>query len=278
MQLAINGACTMTSDLPTDIAAASAAGFQYLEIWAAKMDQYLKAHSLQELSALFQKHGVKPASINSIEFITFRGPDYPSIQARTRHLCAIAQELGCPTIVVVPSPLPARETTWDDIRAESVRVLKDLGAIAAAFNIALAFEPLGFGWCSVRTARAGAEIVQQAGLKNVGQVLDACHFFGAGSQMDEIDRLDPNSIFIFHVDDVEDSAKEAITDAKRLMPGAGVLPLDDICRRLQKIGFDGLTSVELFRPEYWSLPAEQVARDAHRAALAVLSPHFPHIE
>jgi 2-keto-myo-inositol isomerase len=278
MRLAINGACTMTSDLPTDIAAAAAAGFHYLEIWAAKMDRFLKENAVEDLEALFHRHGVMPASINSIEFVTFRGPEYASIQSRTRELCGLAHRLGCPSVVVVPSPTPTRETSWDEIRTESVRVLKELGAIAAGFGVALAFEPLGFGWCSVRTARAGSEIVQQVGMENVGQVLDACHFYGAGSQMDEIDRLDPKSIFIFHLDDVEDLPKEAITDARRLMPGAGALPLDDICRRLKKIGFDGLTSVELFRPEYWSRPAVDVARQAHRSALAVLSPHFPHIE
>jgi 2-keto-myo-inositol isomerase len=278
MRLAINGACTMTSDLPTDILAASAAGFCYLEIWAAKMDRFLQQNSLADLNALFQKHGVRPASINSIEFITFRGEEYPSIQARTRELCGLAQKLGCSSVVVVPSPTPARETSWDEIRLESVRVLKDLGAIAAGFGVALAFEPLGFGWCSVRTAWAGADIVRQVGMENVGQVLDACHFYGAGSQMDEIDQLDPKSIFIFHIDDVESLPKEAITDARRLMPGTGALPLDDLCRRLKKIGFDGLTSVELFRPEYWSRPAVDVAREARRTALAVLSPHFPHIE
>jgi 2-keto-myo-inositol isomerase len=277
MRLAINGACTMTSDLPTDLLAASAAGFRYLEIWAAKADRFLKENSPEDLDTLFRKNSIKPASINSVEFITFRGPNYGGIQARTRELCALAQKLGCPSVVVVPSPTPTRETSWDEIRAESVRVLKDLGVIAAGFGVALAFEPLGFGWCSVRTARAGADIVQQVGMENVGQVLDACHFYGAGSQMDEIDRLDPRSIFIFHLDDVEDLPKEAITDARRLMPGTGALPLDDICRRMRKIGFDGLTSVELFRPEYWSMPAVEVAKEAHRTALAVLSPQFPGI-
>jgi 2-keto-myo-inositol isomerase len=174
----------------------------------------------------------------------------------------------------VPSPTPSRDTSWDEIKSESVRILKDLGRIAAEFEIALAFEPLGFGWCSVRTARAGAEIVRQVEMENVGQVLDACHFYGAGSEMDEIDRLDPRSIFIFHLDDVECLPKEAITDARRLMPGTGALPLNDVCRRLAKIGFDGLTSVELFRPEYWSRPAAEVAREARRTALEVLSPHF----
>jgi 2-keto-myo-inositol isomerase len=278
MRLAINGACTMTSDLPTDIAAASSAGFRFLEIWAAKMDRYLQENSVEELRALFRKHGVRPASINSIEFITFRGPDYDQIRARCAELSSLAQRLGCPSIVVVPSPTPTRDTSWDEIKTESVKVLRDLGAIAGRFGIDLAFEPLGFGWCSVRTAWAASDIVREVGLKNVGQVLDACHFYGAGSQIDEIERPDPKGIFIFHLDDVEDLPKEAITDAHRLMPGTGVLPLGDILSRLQKIGFDGLTSVELFRPEYWSWPAAEVAREAHRSALAVLSPYFHSIE
>ena len=36
MLLAINGATTMKATLPEDIAAASAAGFKALEVWAAK--------------------------------------------------------------------------------------------------------------------------------------------------------------------------------------------------------------------------------------------------
>lgn len=40
MLLAINGATTMKATLPQDIAAAGAAGFKGLEVWAAKMDAY----------------------------------------------------------------------------------------------------------------------------------------------------------------------------------------------------------------------------------------------
>ena len=82
MRLAINGACTMTSDLPTDIAASGSAGFHYLEIWAAKMDRFLKEHSVEDLNVLFKRHKIKPASINSLEFVTFRGEEYGQIRAR----------------------------------------------------------------------------------------------------------------------------------------------------------------------------------------------------
>ncbi len=274
MQLAINGASTMTSDLPTDIAVAGEAGFGYLEIWATKMDRYLQNNSVSDLNELFHRHGVRPASINSIEFITFREEEYETIRARCEELSQLAQALGCPYIVVVPSPTPSHQTTWEEIKAETVNTLKDLGAVAETYGVSLAFEPLGFGWCSVRTARGAWEIVEAVARDNVGLVLDACHFYGGGSELREIEFIEPAKLFIFHLDDVENLPKEAITDAKRLLPGQGVLPLAEICARLREIGFDGLCSVELFRPEYWSWPPVELARQARQTALQVLTPHF----
>lgn len=274
MKLAINGACTMTSDLPMDIAAAGAAGFHYLEIWAAKMDSYLQQNSLSDLKAILHRHRVRPASINSIEFINFRGQEYEAIRTRCLELSALAQGLGCPYIVVVPGPLPNRDIPWDEVKVETVRVLKDLGTIAGSYGINLAFEPLGFGWCSVRTLRAAWEIVRETDRANVGLVLDACHFYTGGSELNEINAIDPGKLFIFHLDDAEDLPKEAITDARRLLPGQGILPLTAICSRLKDIGFDGLISVELFRPEYWTWPPANLAREARRCALQVLEPYF----
>ena len=96
MLLALNGATTMKATLPEDIAAVSTAGFKALEIWAAKMDAYLEAHSVTQLKELFDRVDLWPASINSIEFITFRPPEeYESIKARCRELCELAQSLGC---------------------------------------------------------------------------------------------------------------------------------------------------------------------------------------
>lgn len=41
MKLAFHGATSMTADLETDLAVSARAGFQALEVWAAKMDRYL---------------------------------------------------------------------------------------------------------------------------------------------------------------------------------------------------------------------------------------------
>ncbi len=276
MLLGFHSATTMTSDLETDVAATKAAGFKALELGAYKLDKYLPNHSIAELKELLDSNGVAPMSINSIEFIAFRTPeDYEQkIKARLVELCEISQQIGNPCIVVVPSPTPDRNMPWEEVVAEYVRVLRDLSDIAAPYGVNLSFESLGFGWCTVRTPRAAYEIVQKTDRPNVGMTVDCAHFYGGGGLLTELDALDPQKIFAFHLDDLEDTPKEAITDATRLIPGLGIVPLDEICTHMKANGYDGVCSVELFRPEYWEWDPCDLAVKCREAALQVLSPYF----
>lgn len=274
MRLAINGATTINATLPEDIAAASAAGFQALEIWATKMDACLEANSVEELKALLNSAGVQPASINSIEFITFRPADeYREIKRRCQELCERAQALGCDKIVVVPSPTP-EGVGRKEIVQESVRVLRELSEIAAPYGVQLAFEFLGFGWCSVRTLSQCWKIVRATNRANVGLVIDTCHFYAGGSELSAIRQVDPSKVLIFHINDVEERPLDTIEDAHRLLPGEGVIPLDDILDALKQTGFDGLCSIELFRPAYWERDPAELAAAARAATLDIVGKYF----
>jgi 2-keto-myo-inositol isomerase len=274
MKLAFHGATTMTSDLETDVAVTAGAGFKALEVWAVKLDRYLAVHSLADLNALFVDQCVKPLTLNSIEFIAFCGSEDSLVQVRLHELGKIAQVIGCPTIVVVPSPLPDRNLSWADIVTEYVKVLRDLSDIARLYSLNLSFEFLGFGWCSVRTPRATFEIIKKVDRDNIGMTIDTAHLFGGGGLMSELDQLDPKRIFAFHLDDLEDTPMEAIRDSSRLLPGLGVVPLDEICARLKSIGYTGSCSIELFRPEYWGWDPQELANKSREAAIKVLSPYF----
>jgi 2-keto-myo-inositol isomerase len=274
MKLAFHGASTMTCDLETDIAISARAGFGALELWVEKIDRYLADHSLNDLRKLFTDFKVLPLALNSIEFIAFRGNEYEIVQTRLHELGKIAQAIGCPTVIIVASPLPDRTLPWTDIVSEYVNVLRDLSGIARTYQIRLSFESLGFGWSSVRTPRGAFEIIQKADCDNVGLTVDAAHFFNGGGLMNEIDRLDPARIFAFHLNDLEDAPKEAIRDSTRLLPGLGMIPLGELCARLKNIGYDGSCSIELFRPEYWDWDPLELAHKAYQAALTTLSPYF----
>ena len=274
MKLGFHGATTMTSDLVTDVEISAQTGYSGLEIWAEKVDRYLQDHSLAELKALFARYNITPLALDAIVFIGFRGQEYPQIQARCRELCTIARAIHCSTIVVVAGPLPNRETSWDEVVVEYVKVLRDLGSIAEPYGVKLAFEFLGFGWTSVRTPRGAYEIIQKTGRPNIGMSFDAAHFYGGGGRLEELDAIDPARIFAFHLDDLDDAPKEAFSDSIRIFPGEGVVPLHDICARLKAIGYDGHCSIELFRPQYWQQDPLEAARNAKNAALQILKPHF----
>src|SRR5215217_5440022 len=240
MKLALNGATTMRADLVTDLQAARAAGFDYLEIWAAKLRAFLKERTTAELKDLFAESGLSPLSINSIEHITFRDEHaYESIKRECEELSSIAAAVGCPCIVVVPGRLPLPgEAARETVIAESVRVLNELCDIAAAHNVSLAFEFLGQTDCSVPTLDLAHEIVREVNRKDLGLVIDSFHFYAGNSAIEMIEALDPDLIQIFHINDAEDLPRMQLEDRHRLLPGLGILPLGKMISAFRKIGYD----------------------------------------
>ena len=262
----------MKADLPTDIRAAAAAGFEYLEIWAAKLRKYLKENSVGDLKKLFGESGVKPLSINSIEHITFRDKEsYARIKSECDELCSISEAIGCPYVVVVPGKLPPEISSSYEVIEESVRVLRELASIAERHGVALALEFIGDQDSSVRTLSLADEIVGTVNRRHVGLVLDSFHFHIGGSTIKMIDALDPKRLFIFHIDDAEDLPRDQLTDAHRLLPGLGILPLKEIIAALRRIGYDANASVEIFRPEYWERDPFELAREAKTAVAQILN-------
>jgi 2-keto-myo-inositol isomerase len=270
MKLALNGATTMRASLLEDIEAASAAGFEYLEIWAAKLRKFLQRGTTAELKSLFAEKRLKPYSINSIERITFRdAAGHMALLDECEELCRIAADVDCPYVVVVPGLLPAG-VGRDEVIDETVRVLTELSLIAAHYDVGLAFEFLGQVDCSVQTLALAQEIVEQVAQPNVGLVIDSFHFYAGGSQLESINALDAGRLFIFHINDAEDRPREQLEDRHRLLPGLGILPLREIVAALRRIGYDRVVSVEIFRPEYWERDATELAREARAATMRVL--------
>ncbi|HEV2833716.1 MAG TPA: sugar phosphate isomerase/epimerase [Pyrinomonadaceae bacterium] len=272
MKLSLNGATTMKADLATDIRAAAGAGFDYVEIWAAKLRKFLETQSAADLKKLFDEAGVKPLSINSIEHITFRdAAAYAKTKAECEELCSIAETIKCPYIVLVPGQIPPAGLSSYEVIEESVRVLRELASIGERHGISLAFEFLGQKDCSVQTLTLADEIVVNTNRRNIGLVIDSFHFYAGGSTTRMIDALDPKRVFIFHINDAENRPLDQLTDAHRLLPGLGILPLKEMIAAFKRIGYDSVASVEIFRPEYWERDPFELAREAKAAMEQVLT-------
>lgn len=271
MLIGLNGATTMkNADLLADIEISAELGYDFIEIWKAKLYDYLKLKNIDELINSLVKNNAKAYAINSIENITFRNKkDLNYIKEELIRLCEIANKIKCNYIVVVPSPKPSG-VSMEEIKQESISRLEELSKIVQGYDVGLAFEFIGTGNCSVKTLEDAWQIVKGAELENVGLVIDAFHFYTGGSSIQSIKNITPDKIIIFHINDCEDLPVEKLEDKHRLLPGEGVIPLREIAGALKSIGYNGAVSIELFRPDYWKWDAKKLAYQSKKRTEDIL--------
>lgn len=265
MKLGMNEAtCKENSTLEQDLKLCEKYHYDYIEIRLDMLKDYLQRHSVAELQAFFAASNVKPYAFNSIEDINFCTEEqWAKVVGLFTFACEIGQKIGNLYIVVVPTVDDAMVNKTDkEIFEDSVKALRKLSGIAAPYGMKLAFEPIGNPrWC-VRSLRQCMDIINAVDRLNVGVALDAFNLFlhDKLQDIDDIELVPAEKIFVYHIDDSEDLPLAELDHCHRLFPGDGIIPLEEITRRLHKKGYDGVASVELFRPEYWAMDADDVFR------------------
>ena len=100
---------------------------------------------------------------------------------------------------------------------------------------------------------------------------DFYHIYKGGNDFESLRMLEASAMHCFHINDYpgEPSIAE-IADKDRVYPGDGVCPLPKLIRTLLDNGFRGTFSLELFNPDYWQRPVEEVAKVGLEKTRAVI--------
>ncbi|MGI6402741.1 MAG: sugar phosphate isomerase/epimerase family protein [Oscillospiraceae bacterium] len=277
MKLCFNEATTIgNSTLEQDLILCERLGYDLIEIRLDKLREYLQTHSIADLKAFFASSKLKPYAFNALEGINFRTPEeWEELLSGLDLFCQVGKEIGCNKVVIVPTNDVGHKTK-DEIKASSLEAIRaiDERARKNGWPMNLAFEFVGYPNLCVNTFGQAYDIVEAANMENVGVVLDCFHFHAMNSRWEDLERLDIGKLFIFHIDDSEDLPVGALRDEHRLWPGDGAIDLDRIFALLKKKGYSEMASVELFRPEYYDLPAEDTIRIAKEKSVAALSGHW----
>lgn len=276
MKLCFNQATTLeNSNLAKDLEYCDKHGYDYIEIRTMdKLPEYLKGKSLNELAEYFNTHPIKPLALNALVFFNNRDEDeYLKIINEFKEMMDIAKSLGVKYVVAVPL-VTEQKILKQDIKKSCVKVLKELSDIAEPYGVKIAVEFVGHPQCTVNTFGQAYDIVETVNRENVGLVLDCFHFHAMGSDIEDLKKADGSKIFILHIDDTEDFPIGFLTDEDRVWPGLGAIDLDSILSTLKEIGFADVVSVELFRPEYYKLDAEEAIKIAKETTIKVISKHY----
>lgn len=276
MKLGFNQATTLeNSNLATDLELCEKHGYDYIEIRTMdKLPEYLKQYSLEQLSSYFQEHHIKPFALNALVYFNNRSEeDYQQLINEFEQMLEYAKELQVPYIVAVPL-VTKEKIPKKDIKESSVAVLHELAELAEPYGIKLAVEFVGHPECTINTFEQAYDIVQTVDNPNVGLVLDCFHFHAMNSSIEALKQADISKVFILHMDDTEDFPTGSLVDEDRVWPGHGAIDLEGILTVLKEKGFDGPVTVELFRPEYYEMKAEDVIRKAKETTKEVITKYL----
>lgn len=128
--------------------------------------------------------------------------------------------------------------------------------------------------CSINQFGTAYDIVKTVDRSNVGITVDTFHFHEMCSKLEDLKAADGNKIFAYHLNDCEDLPLGSCGDDKRLWPGEGVVDHEGIASALKEIGFDGVCTIEEFRPEYYEMSHDENVKKAAEVTREFVNKYF----
>jgi 4-hydroxyphenylpyruvate dioxygenase len=154
------------------------------------------------------------------------------------------------------------------------RDLRKLAMLAVPLGIRVAFEGLSWGR-TINEYAAAWDVVARADCPNLGIGLDSFHMLAAESPLDALEEIDANRIFLVQLSDFMWNEARSFDERRetarhfRVFPGEGVhsARVAELVLQLERIGYRGDYSFEVFNDDYQQLPLPVVAARARRSAM-----------
>jgi sugar phosphate isomerase/epimerase len=259
---------TLAGPLEAKLRASRAAGFSQIMLWARDLAGH--PGGLDEAVRLVRASGVRVTGIQVMR--DYEGLDGSLHEYKldiARQMLLVCQAVGAPLLMVCSSTSSLASGELPLI----ARHLAKLATLAVPLGVRIGYEALSWGR-HVNQYEQSWEAVEMADHANLGVVLDSFHMLANGASLERLEEIPSHKIAMVQLSDFMwrdiRSAEERLETARhlRVFPGEGAHSgeLADLLRRLDRGGYRGDYSFEVFNDDYLQLAPEIVARRAHRAA------------
>jgi 4-hydroxyphenylpyruvate dioxygenase len=259
-QLAINSVSTIRFGLEDILPAYHAAGFENVEFVLKHVKDYLaQGHTLDDVKRLLAQNQLRCIGGFETHLACFA----PAEQKAQNHALIIENAgllsaLGA-TSMVVGTDGPAEGSQVADPTAEIVRTFAEVARKVKSTGVTLCLE---FNWSPVvKSLRTAADIARRSRASNVGVLFDPAHYHCTPTKFDQLNAENIAFVRHVHVDDMADKPGELSNcNSDRALPGKGCLDLRAIFRQLEKNGYKGYFSIEMFSERLWAMPPRAAAK------------------
>ncbi|MDB5932666.1 MAG: 4-hydroxyphenylpyruvate dioxygenase [Massilia sp.] len=259
---------TLAGPLEAKLRASSDAGFSQIMLWAKDLAGH--PGGLQDAVRLVRESGVRVTGLQVMrDFEGLSGALHEYKLDIARQMLQMCHAVGAPLLMVCSST--SSHATGDT--GLIARHLAKLATLAVPLGVRVGYEALSWGRY-VNQYQQSWEIVEAAGHANLGMVIDSFHMLANQASLDYLEEIPSNKIALVQLSDYMwrdiRSEAERLETARhlRVFPGEGThsAELSDLLRRLDRGGYRGAYSFEVFNDDYLQLPPAVVAQRAHRSA------------
>jgi 2-keto-myo-inositol isomerase len=264
-QLAVHSLSTSHRNLEEALDAYAAAGFRYVEPYLPLVKAWMEdGHTVEQTRELFGSYDLQLIASSELAVECFHASDVllPNLRANAENARLISELGGSAMIVHTDGPEQVTAGSLDPI----ARAFLDLAEATEDLDVNIAVEfnasPV------VKSLQSGVRMAQKADNPRVGVLFDTAHYHVTPTKLRDINEGSVRYIKHVHLNDMPDTPADLThRDFDRVLPGEGVLDLPEIISALERNGYEGYFSIEMFSAELWQLPAKEAARRCYESLL-----------
>ncbi|MEW4531115.1 sugar phosphate isomerase/epimerase family protein [Maioricimonas sp. JC845] len=245
--------------LADEIALAADVGYDGIEPWIGEIQQHVAAGgSLDDLRRQVADSGLKVESaIGFARWIVDDEAERKKGIDQLKRDMELVRAIGGTRIAAPPVGAHGKDAAELDLSAVADRyeAILELGRET---GVTPQLEIWGPSKNLFRLDQA-VEVLKRCDDPDACLLPDIYHMYRGGSDFAQLSTLPGGMIHVFHVNDYPARPREELNDSDRVYPGDGDAPVTEILRMLQKIGFRGALSLELFNRDYWQQDPRTVA-------------------
>ena len=252
-----------TFDFKDRVEAAARAGFKGLGIWHADLDHTLKKRSLKEMKRILDENGMKVLELEFLRDWFLDGEKKKQSDIEKKKLLEASAVLNAKHVKVgdferTKCPMPLLIESFAELCAD-----------ADKFGATIGFELMPFAM--IDTLKDALTMVEGAGAKNGGIILDLWHVAKLGIPYDEIARIPARYLIGVEINDGTFKAPWDLyedTINHRRLCGEGEFDIKGFIASVWRAGYTGPYGIEVLSQELRQKPLEEVTSRAFTTTMA----------
>lgn len=252
-------------DFKDRVEAAAKVGFKGIGIWYADLEHITLHRPLHEMKLILDDNGMKYVELEFLTDWFLDGVRKAESDSRKKRLLVASEALGAKHIKIgdfynSPCPMPRIIEAFAALCTEA----KDYGAT-------IGFELMGCAM--IDNIKDALTMVEAAGAKNGGLILDIFQVVNLGIPYAEISRIPLNYLINIELNDgtLPGSPHQDPSRARRFC-GEGEYDIQGLIRCVQNIGYLGPWAVEVMSKELTRLTLEELNTRAFTTTMAEFDP------